>query len=42
MGVIKRKRSSLVDDDIDSESSDGHKSRVRETSVGTSQLEFGT
>lgn len=41
MGVIKRKRSSLVDDDIDSDS-DGHKSRVRQTSVRPSQLEFGT
>lgn len=41
MGVIKRKRLSLADDDIDSDS-DGHKSRVRLTSVGPSRLEFGT
>lgn len=41
MGVIKRKRPSLVDDDIDSDL-DGHKSRVRQTSVRPSQLEFGT
>ena len=41
MGVIKRKRSSLADNDIEIDS-DGHKSRVRQTSVGPSQLALQT